>query len=126
MSIYIQGMEMPKSCPCELIGIGYDLSCSFTGGVAARVKEYYECCQNDTRPSWCPLIPVPEHGRLIDADAFSAKILEIVERQKYDDFYTKNLSVGAVLREVVNELKGAGPAGFSNAPTIIPADKEHA
>lgn len=22
--IYIQGMEMPKSCPCELIGIGYD------------------------------------------------------------------------------------------------------
>lgn len=69
-------------------------------------------------------IPVPAHGRLIDADAFCEKILEIVERQKYDDFYAKSFSVGAILREVVNELRGVGLDGFDNAPTIIPADKE--
>ena len=77
-----------------------------------------------TRPERCPLVPVPEHGRLIDADAFSAKILEIVERQKYDDFYTKSLSVGEILRAVVHELRGEGLDGFGNAPTIIPASKE--
>ena len=57
MGVYIESMEMPTSCPCELLGIGYDLYCSFTGGIPARVKEYYKCCQNDTRPAWCPLIP---------------------------------------------------------------------
>lgn len=67
MSILIKGMEMPTSCPCELLGIGYDLHCSFAGGIPARVKEYYECCQNGTRPSWCPLIHVPPHGPLVDA-----------------------------------------------------------
>lgn len=67
--VYIN-MEMPKSCPCELLGVGYDLICSFVGGIPCRVKEYYECCQNGTRPSWCPLVPVPPHGRLIaEADA---------------------------------------------------------
>ena len=69
-------------------------------------------------------VEVLEHGRLIDADAFCEKRLEIVERQKYDDFYAESLSVGAILREVVNELNGSGLAWFSNAPTISPADKE--
>lgn len=68
MGIYLPNMEMPTSCPCELLGIGYDLYCSFAGGIPARVKEYYECCQNGTRPSWCPLVLVPPHGRCIDAD----------------------------------------------------------
>jgi len=74
MGIYIKGMEMPTSCPCELIGYGYDLECSFVGGVPARVKEYYECCERGTRPAWCPLVPVPEHGRLIDADALMSGV----------------------------------------------------
>lgn len=98
--IYIPGMAMPKSCPCELIGIGYDLSCSFAGGVPARVKEYYECCQNDTRPSWCPLVPVPPHGRLIDAD-------------KLD--YSNTDLLGNHIVYMVD---------IEDAPTIIPADKE--
>ena len=64
--IYIPGMKMPTSCPCELLGIGYDLYCSFAAGIPARVKEYYECCQNGMRPSWCPLIELQPHGDLID------------------------------------------------------------
>ena len=69
MSILIKGMEMPTSCPCELTGVGYDLCCSFVYGIPKRVIEYYECCENGTRPDWCPLIEIPPHGDLIDRDA---------------------------------------------------------
>ena len=69
MAILIKGMEMPKSCPCELAGIGYDVYCSFVHGIPARVREYDECCEKGTRPDWCPCIEVPEpHGRLGDLD----------------------------------------------------------
>ena len=68
MSVLIKDMNMPTSCPCELIGDGYDVYCSFAGGVPRYIKEYDECCQNGTRPSWCPLVEIPPHGRLIDAD----------------------------------------------------------
>ena len=99
MSVYIRGMEMPKGCPCELIGDGYDVWCFAVGGIPARVKEYAECCQNGTRPSWCPLIPVPDHGRLIDADALTEHLGDV-------------------------EYKGAIKRVLVQAPTIIPADEE--
>ena len=73
---------------------------------------------------WCPLISVPDHGRLIDADAFSAKIIEIIEARGYDDFYAQSLSTGEILRQVVHELMGTGLDGYANAPTVIPEDKE--
>lgn len=65
MGVYIIGMEMPESCPCELVGVGYDLYCSFTSGIPSRMREYVECCEKETRPDWCPLVHVPPHGRLI-------------------------------------------------------------
>lgn len=99
--ILIRGMEMPTSCPCELLGIGYDLYCSFAGGIPARVKEYYECCQNGTRPSWCPLGYVPSHGRLIDADAIGMNYIYI--RDDGMKIYTQR--------------------AIDNAPTIIPAEE---
>ena len=51
----IVDMPMPQSCPCDLIGVGYDLYCFGVDGVPARVKEYYECAENGTRPDWCPI-----------------------------------------------------------------------
>lgn len=57
MGIYLPNMEMPKSCEaCELAKHfdGYqENDCPF------NAFSYYDC----------PLIPVPPHGRLIDADA---------------------------------------------------------
>lgn len=99
--ILIRGIDMPKSCPCELLGIGYDLYCSFAGGIPARVKEYYECCQNDMRPSWCPLVPVQPHGRLIDANALKEK------HHWTDDYY---------------ETEYVEVEDIDAAPTIIPAE----
>lgn len=94
MSILIKGMEMPKSCPCKLVGVGYDMYCTFAYGVPSRVLEYYECCEKDTRPDWCPLIEVPPHGRLIDGYALLESIKEArkkdpeIEDVYIDDYFT--------------------------------------
>lgn len=85
MSVLIKGMEMPKSCPCKLVGVGYDLYCSFTSGIPSRMREYGECCEKETRPDWCPLLDVPPHGRLIDADAIPYK--KIMYDEETDEFY---------------------------------------
>lgn len=68
MGVYIKGMEMPQSCDdCRL-------KKSYVYAVRSEECAYY--CRNvdpyvsmGKRPDWCPLIDVPPHGRLIDADA---------------------------------------------------------
>lgn len=64
--LLIKGMKMPKSCPCELVGVGYDMYCTFAYGVPSRVLEYYECCEKETRPEWCPLVEGTPHGKWSD------------------------------------------------------------
>ena len=57
MGIYLPNMEMPKSCDeCPL----------------------YTCMHNHDD---CPLVPVPPHGRLIDADALREDWLENGENE---------------------------------------------
>lgn len=52
MSIYIKGMGMPKSCS----------DCKIFCGLPYQLRD-----KKGRRPD-CPLVPVPPHGRLIDAD----------------------------------------------------------
>lgn len=74
MSVLIKGMKMPKDCPmcpcahwnkndvmtgCELVW----------RHVPDSEIDYW---QSDKRPDWCPLVEVPPHGRLVDADALKA------------------------------------------------------
>lgn len=82
--IIIKGMEMPHDCPhCEFAAIGYASPMSSDCTLYCRAvdkfkdcateimkdKSYEEISQYDTRPDWCPLVPIPEgHGRLIDAE----------------------------------------------------------
>ena len=66
MSVLIKGMEMPtdcESCPCKTTDAFGGIGCQTTGYIPLRKA-------NQGRPDWCPLVPVPEHGRLIDADEF--------------------------------------------------------
>lgn len=63
--VYIKGMEMPTrcyTCPCADLEF-YD--CNLMPGT--RIEQH-------KRLDDCPLIPVPPHGRLIDADALYRKI----------------------------------------------------
>ena len=57
MSILIKGMEMPKEGTVIAI---YKLDGKFYASIHGT--------------ELCPLVPVPPHGRLIDADAFLALI----------------------------------------------------
>ena len=96
--VYIKGIKMPKDCrSCRFSGFGgirNELNvCMFTGQSQPTLSP--ECM------SECPLIPIPDHGRLIDADAFFEDLL----------FPTKEFERG--MQELI-----------ADAPTIIPADKE--
>lgn len=72
MSVLIQGMEMPTSCEkCPFLD--YEEGFCLASGIKGK-RGWYESvlCPGsikDGRHSDCPLIPIPPHGRLIDADA---------------------------------------------------------
>ena len=89
--ILIKDMEMPKSCAfCRFYGV----YCYAKGDENAH----------STLP--CPLIPVPAHGRLIDADAFELYVKERWEQYEIDS---------SVLRDFREWLR--------DQPTVIPASK---
>ena len=57
MSILIKGIKPPKSC----------YTCSWYNKVQCPVNDG-KCYYRTTRHPSCPLIELPPHGRLIDAD----------------------------------------------------------
>ena len=97
MSVLIKGMEMPKSC----------LYCPMQGGTAdCRLTQKTYNWGLSERPSDCPLVPVPPHGRLIDADA-------LVDSFDPSDFWNPDAEDNCFAAiHVVN-----------CAPTIIPAEE---
>ena len=70
MDILIKNMEMPKSCYSEVYSEnGFcPFHCfDYHGGSHCTISACK--CFKTRRPKDCPLIPVPEHGDLIDRDA---------------------------------------------------------
>ena len=92
--VYIKGMEMPKDRP-QLLWV-------YPNGKALTV-------QSDVDP-WKELqaVPIPEHGRVIDADKIGLTNFEIILCQKGNPF--KN-ALEMLLKKI------------ENAPTIIPAEE---
>lgn len=95
MSILIKGMEMPTNCfLCPLSVLNENrLFCEVTKNEMLRAKIDAEC----------PLVPVPPHGRLIDADA----LFKEMERKGWFDNADRDKAEYLVL----------------DAPTIIPAEE---
>ena len=98
MSVLIRGMEMPKSC----------YVCPFCDYVSARcdaVKRnpYTPESRYEKRADFCPLVPVPPHGDLIDRDALSKNITV--------EWFCGNKRMNVPWRAV------------ENAPTVIEAEE---
>ena len=83
MSVLVKGMKMPKNC----------MLCSFcveeadprNGEMCLVTGKLMPPC-NHERLDDCPLIQVPQHGRLIDADALLADVRAHSESYFADDF----------------------------------------
>ena len=104
MSVLIKGMEMPKNCfdcpigsdgaVCVLLGIG--------DGYLYHKHDAFDAA-TERLPN-CPLIELPPHGRLIDADEFYKDINESIL--------------------LTDGFKDAFNLWFDEQPTIIEAEGE--
>lgn len=66
--IYIPGMKLPKGCAtCPYCDRAWNKPKCKAKSVQGRFMEQ-RLNLDRTRQKWCPLVPVPDHGRLIDAD----------------------------------------------------------
>ena len=97
MSILINGIEMPKSCwDCFACHDGWCI-----------INQKIEGHRTVTHS--CPLIEVPPHGRLVDADMLENEAqMRLLECDKYDNQFQKPYEV---MRAI------------ALAPTIIPAEE---
>ena len=112
MSVLVKGMEMPSSCSmCPMAHRNYRLEAEETQLACYAKGEWVS--DDGERPVWCPLIELPPHGRLIDADALEDKC----HRMSQDE-WNKSTSTtwGYAYATFESEVE--------DAPTIIPADKE--
>ncbi len=94
MSVLIRGAEMPQKCNDCFVW-----NCLFDNGG-------YE-----PRPEHCPLVPVPPHGRMIDADA---RVNVQMYNDEFEDYQTVNMSIDDLLDSSWIELE--------DDPTIIQAE----
>lgn len=102
MSILIKGMEMPFTClTCDFhkCAGGVGDFCSLTKRRQFRFKN---------RPKDCPLIELPPHGRLIDAEA----LLSLLDKC----MFPSDMVTTTAVRTATNWIK--------EAPTIIEAEGE--
>ena len=88
MSVLIKGMVIPPNCfLCNLSYMkGERLFCSVTREEVIRAKRAIEC----------PIIEIPPHGRLIDADTLIIDLLDRgIECLQTDDFHEIQQAVDA-------------------------------
>lgn len=108
MSVLIKGMKMPKNCyECLVRNQGFSgdgMKCGKTGSVLSWRDGHRKRMDN------CPLVPIPPHGRMIDADKQDAQIETLIERHLHG--YTKSTW------DFVCELRDI----LKRNSTIIPAE----
>jgi hypothetical protein len=105
MSVLIKGMEMPTHCTeCDFWHDGVFEHCLLN----MEIQNEDVPLDEGEYPTACPLVPVPPHGRLIDANKIGLTDFEIILCQKGSPF--KN-----ALEILLEKIK--------DAPTIIEAEE---
>ena len=106
MGVYIKGMKMPTRCwDCLLNTYGYCIASEHSGIIPSDAPI----------PDWCPLVPVPPHGRLIDADALYRKMFVGPDGQIYPNNDIDNWPHTMPFKDIKHHILFA--------PTIIPAEE---
>jgi len=100
MGVYIKGMKMPANCDDCLLGSDCPHDQSIDG---------YK--MQGGRPRTCPLVPVPPHGRLIDA---SESIRVEFYDEEHEEWTRHDMTI--------DELLGQSWVD-ADAITIIPAEE---
>ena len=121
--VYIKGMDMPRACvwredghlrTCPLYDIdGY-----------CRAIHSEACHKEEEHHPDCPAFFVPDHGRLIDADALADRLEKdrtfilhaMMEAHKQAEGYTRE--------DYLFDRNGDMISMLRNQAAIIPADKE--
>lgn len=127
MSILIKGMEMPKDCPmCPMSH--WDMGNNFRGCEIVSGKKHAirdpEYANSNHRPNWCPLVPVPPHGRLRRRIVYRGEVYNALESARVNalngilsDPYKEGFHDGIkrAIQILANEV--------DDAPTIIEAEE---
>ena len=113
MSVLIKGMEMPKSCDyCRMLeggrmdGLCHAACKWLDDGEYWTWYVYPEGDIDYSKPCNCPLVSIPPHGRLIDADALK-------------DLYHYNTHDSDIDKAWTGNIRRS----IDSAPTIIPAEE---
>lgn len=125
MSLLIKGMEMPTRCgQCRFFawsrGVGQhcavDSDITFHATIDGMDVKY-------ERNGDCPLVPVPPHGRLIDADELSEDLNFDVENdlRALDDLDIVGKERAHI--QFDKDCKQNCMYYLSNCPTVIPAEE---
>ncbi len=81
--LLIKDMKMPKGCAsCPYCDRAWNRPKCKAKSMQGRFMEQ-RLNLDRTRQKWCPLVPVPSHGALMDRDDFFATCPELVDGYKY-------------------------------------------
>lgn len=111
MSILIKGMEMPQSCASCPLSEEEFVQCKIT-----RKRFLKAVDAMSRRHPYCPLVEIPPHGRLIDADAFTK------DECNYCDGACEALPCDCL--NCTADCRCEFMQDITNAPTIIEAERE--
>ena len=114
MGVYIKGMRIPENCikcPMQFGGMCYVMPAEVD---ESRVAPTVEAPQKQGKPTWCPLVEVPEpHGRLVDESNVKDAIYERLKvLQTHEVFRRKHGDI---------DLLGVMPY-IAKIPTVIEAE----
>ena len=120
MGVYIKGMEMPATC-CHCPLMGYDPDREWVDSMARTGAHICvltgELIDNTKREEHCPLVPVPPHGRLIDADELTALVYANIAL-----FDSSPRRMGAE-QKLVRAWLASMVDDIEDAPTILEAEE---
>ena len=117
--VLIRGMEMPHNClfcPCSFwdertLALWCHALSTYDDNLVAEnvtaIEAHSGKPSKAKRPDWCPLVELPEHGDLIDRDAFRAE----------NEYYLNREFINSKYEDTLDDLP-------KDAPVVLPSNKE--